>query len=392
MLSIFETLGWLSRIQVFMTIFDYELSEKISRTKYILGFIRRIPIIVMCGYAALDVITIFYGELSFGSNDSRTSEAVSVIDLVVIKVSSLCITFYFIFKQKRHLKLIKEEMNFERKWADLLGSEVWRRRSIDRWKYNLRAILIFLYNFSYNYVLYLSLEEEQTKNLASTFWYIVLICQSANVDYVAFYISGYFNVFSMSLDAINLDKLPLYRKLNLLIFLTEYLEIVRKLNAVFVYGLLIVLVTRLVEASTTFYFLFVFTYDLPIDYIAYIAFFALCCGLWTIGNIFVMLQITMVGDYFKEKMNSTISKITASHEEGKSRKTTKDIVNLNTKIFLLKILHESEEIRIGQIFHINRYLLFKKTLTLLCSNLVIFVQFRQFELGSSLDFIENMEG
>lgn len=301
MLSILETLGWLSRVQMWMTIFDFDL-QKMSWTKrLIIGFIRRLPISVISGISCFELFFIFYGKLPIPDNDSVTSETVTLIDITTIKIASLFLTAYFALMQRNHLKLISEGTNLEAKWIQFFGEKVFQTRIRLRRRYNIEFVLLIIYNFTYNYVFYLNWDYDQVKKI-DLIWYIALSFQTANVDFTAFYMVGFIKVFVLSLDKCCQQKLTPGQEILFLKFLIDYFKVLKMMNFVFGIVLIGVLVVRLIEASTTAYFLFIITYDIPYDYMGSMFLFMLCCLLWTSGNIFVMLMITTIGDFFQEKV------------------------------------------------------------------------------------------
>lgn len=302
MLSVFETLGWLSRAQIWITIFDFELQGLGWSFKYILlRSLRRVPIIVINVFAILDIFAIITGKSNFPENDSITSKAVTVIDLVCTKIASVCLMIYFSLIQKKHLNLIIELKDFEMKWTDFFGQEVSKRRKRDRWAYNLEFVLLLLYIFSFTYYSLIT-SDNQDNNFTNIMWFIVLSLQIAIIDITALYMIEFVNVFAMSLDKLPPEKLELQHNFLFLQFLTDYFKILKMIN--FVYGIVLigVLVIRLSEACITAYFLFVVTYDVPYDYIEYICFFMFAFCIWLFGNIYIMLKITTAGEYFQEKV------------------------------------------------------------------------------------------
>uniref|UniRef100_A0A3F2ZEK3 Uncharacterized protein n=1 Tax=Phlebotomus papatasi TaxID=29031 RepID=A0A3F2ZEK3_PHLPP len=387
MLSIFETLGWLSRAQIWMTIFDYDLQRMSWTKRLIIGFLRRLPIFVISGISCFELFFIFYGKVPIPDNESVTSETVTLIDITTIKIASLFLTAYFALMQKSHLQLINEGINLEAKWTQFFGEKVFQRRIRLRRRYNIEFLLLILYNFTYNYVFYLNWDYQQVKSL-DLIWYIALSFQTANVDFTAFYMVGFINVFVVSLVKCYPEKLTPEQEILFLKFLTDYFKVLKMMNFVFGIVLIGVLVVRLIEASTTSYFLFIITYDIPYDYMGSMFLFMVCCFLWTSGNIFVMLKITTVGDYFQEKVVNIFNRLASSLEIYEhNNRTLSNCVSFNTKTVLLKNRHEYDLLKIGRFSKINRKLLFS-ILAILASNITIFIQFRQFEFSIAMEGTE----
>uniref|UniRef100_A0A3F2ZEI0 Gustatory receptor n=1 Tax=Phlebotomus papatasi TaxID=29031 RepID=A0A3F2ZEI0_PHLPP len=389
MLSVFETLGWLSRAQIWITIFDFELQGLCWSLKCILlGFLRRCPIIVINSLAIFDLFVIFSGKSNFSDSDSNTSKAVIAIDLASTKIASVCFMIYFSLIQKNHLNLINVIKEFETKWTDFLGKDVFRRRRRERWIYNSEFILLLLYIFSFTYYSFIT-SDEQDNNITNFIWFIALSLQIAIVDITALYMIGFINVFVMTLDKLPPEKLKLIHNFLFLKFLTDFFKVLKMINMVFGTALIGVLVIRLSEACITTYFLFVVTYDVPYDYIEYISLFMIAFCLWLIGNIYIMLKIATAGEYFQEKVADIFNKLATCLEvSGHNEKDLYNYANLNIKTVLLRNRHEHDAIKIGRICKIDRKLLFS-ALVILTSNFTICVQFRQFELHTAMETTYN---
>lgn len=302
MLSIFETIGLLSTIQKWMTIFEYETDHKSRTVRYFWRIFRRLPIFYAHGYAIYDIIVILKGYFFFASHESVVLMTVSVTDLLIIKFTSLLVMSFFAIMQKRHLKLLNDISHFEMKWIDVLSGEIFEKRKRIKWKYNLQFILLFLHNFSYNFYFYFQVEEQLGRQINVIIWYIAFICQSAYVDYIVFYLSGYVNVFLMSLSCLNPERLLVNDRMKFLLFLKEYFTMLKKINALFGIAIFGILVTHLTEATTNCCFILVILTDTPANNIELISMFVSLCSLWTMGNIFIMLRISKVGDYFEENV------------------------------------------------------------------------------------------
>uniref|UniRef100_A0A3F2ZD69 Gustatory receptor n=1 Tax=Lutzomyia longipalpis TaxID=7200 RepID=A0A3F2ZD69_LUTLO len=377
MLSIIETLGWLSGIQKWITLFEYNLEDKSRFQRYFLGVLRRLPIIYINIYSIYDIIKISQGELTFISFDSVTSEAVSAIDLVVFKIVSILILIYFTIYQRKHIQIVREITNFEKKWCYIL-QDVSKKRRRARFIYFFQFLFLFLFNFSYNIFFYFKIEEYMGRHLSLIIWYFALVCQSANIDFVALYLVGYINVFAMNLDIIHLKRFTDEEKLVVFKFLPQYFDAFKRIDSLFGIIIFIILMCRLVEATTYSCLVLLFSYELTLNQAEFVGLFAICCAMWVFGNILIMLHIASCGESIQSKEVSMFIKLAALHIDDKNRTKLKDCINFGVKTFLLKHLHEPKAIIIGRFVHINYKFMFS-TLSVLVANMAIFIQFCQYE-------------
>uniref|UniRef100_A0A3F2ZD80 Uncharacterized protein n=1 Tax=Lutzomyia longipalpis TaxID=7200 RepID=A0A3F2ZD80_LUTLO len=382
MLSILETLGCLYWTQKFISLFDFKFSPQNRGKGIILQIASRIPLVFINLYAGFDLFVILTGKMYIAVATSITALAVSTLDLFLTKGGCVLATTYFAVQRKKHLKFIDDVANFEEKLCHFFGAEVFRKRKFLKRKFNFEAIIILFHDFTYNLILLTQIENVLILDAELIIWYICLISQATILDYLAFYIMGYINIFMNSLEMFNLKKVSKEKRIQIFYFLMDFIRIIDRINALFSIYLFAVMAHRVIEASSICFFLFIVISDVPMEYLYLLAFFIICCILWSWGDIYIMMRIGKVGETLNRKMDSVIRNMALFYNEQEERKDTQNCINLNIKHFLLRFLHKSNNINVGDI-NINLNLVCK-VLTVLASNLIVLIEFKTYEELSAL--------
>uniref|UniRef100_A0A3F2ZEM0 Uncharacterized protein n=1 Tax=Phlebotomus papatasi TaxID=29031 RepID=A0A3F2ZEM0_PHLPP len=199
------------------------------------------------------------------------------------------------------------------------------------------------------------------------------------LDCTALYITGYINVFMDTLESFDIRFLSSEIRIQFHILLVEYGGVIERINSLFLIFLIIYLGNRLINASAITFYLFVIAVDVSVEHTIYVVIFVICCSLGLFGSILIMLSVTLVGDRYQTRMDEVFRKMESFYIENTKINNMKYIENLNMKYFLLKNLHEPMRIKVvGGDNILNLNLLFS-VLTQLASNLMVLIQFKQYE-------------
>uniref|UniRef100_A0A3F2ZEI7 Gustatory receptor n=1 Tax=Phlebotomus papatasi TaxID=29031 RepID=A0A3F2ZEI7_PHLPP len=383
MLSVLETLGYLYKTQKFISLFDFKLGDgrKYSKIKRrFVAIISRIPIGILNFYISCIFISSFINSESYSANDqSVTVTTISILNFHFIHIFFFFSTIYFAIRRRKHLELIDDVKNLENKVNRFMGDDVFRTRQILKKRYNFQCVLILLHDFSYYILLITQIGYSIDFNSYAIFWYIFLILQGIVLDCTALYITGYINVFMDTLESFDMRFLSSELRIQFHILLVEYGGIIKRINSLFLIFLIIYLGNRVIDASVKIFYLFVIMAEVPLEHMKYVIIFATCCSFGLFGSILVMLTVTLVGDRSQTKMDRVFRKMASFNVENTKINNMKYIENLNTKYFLLKNLHEPMRIKVvGGDKILNLNLLFA-VLTQLSSNLMVLIQFKQYE-------------